>query len=350
MSFVPKFTITPAINNRIAALERIRTLVDHSHILPQQEIALRFRAAVEATYSSTTIEGNPLDKNAVGKVLSGKRINASQKAIIEVINYKHALDWIDKKVANQEKLSIKDIFKLHRIAMHELLSLEKVGKFRPGPIYIVDEIKGKEHIRYAGPAARQVKPLIQELLVWVETNQTNLHPILLAALLHFEFVSIHPFSDGNGRVTRLLTLLFLRQKGYGMKNSLIPDIYYIHSKLGYYQALNRANNYLGRRKADLTPWLEYFSEGLLAVAQDLQQQITLVQSAAVKPDQIMRLSPDEFRILEFAHQMKHITVQDAIDILEIPKRTAQRRLQTLVDNQLLAKYARGRSTFYRLYS
>lgn len=348
MSFVPKFSITPAITNRIAQLERIRALVDQSSILPQQEMALRFRAAIEATYSSTTIEGNPLNKAEVQQVLAGKRIQASQRAIIEVINYKKALDWIDQHIDKDDQISLRDVLTLHQLAMSELLPPEKVGKIRSGPVYIVDEIKGREYIRYTGPDQKQVKPLIQELLSWVEANTTKLHPALMAALLHFEFVSIHPFADGNGRVTRLLTLLFLRQQGYGLKNTLIPDIYYNHNKLAYYQALQRGKTYLGRRKADLTPWIDYFIVGLLEVATEVQHQITLVQSGKLPPGEPLRLSSEEFRILEFAYQMKQVTLQDVIDMLEVPKRTAQRRIQGLVEKDLLTKHPKGRSTFYRL--
>ena len=80
MSYIPRFTITPEINNRIAQIEKIRQIVTSSRILPQQEITLRYRATVDAVHSSTTIEGNPLKRQEVVKVLAGKLVVASGKS------------------------------------------------------------------------------------------------------------------------------------------------------------------------------------------------------------------------------------------------------------------------------
>lgn len=99
--YKPNFTITSSVNNRVAEIERIKGVVDSSNILPEREIALRYRATVDAVYSSTTIEGNPLSKSEVADVLAGKPVFGSQRAIIEVQNYKKALDWIEQRGKGQ---------------------------------------------------------------------------------------------------------------------------------------------------------------------------------------------------------------------------------------------------------
>lgn len=347
--YQPRFTITSEINNRIAQIERVRAMVEASRILPKEEIILRYRALIDAVHSSTSIEGNPLNIRQVEEVLAGKMAQASQRAILEVQNYKRALDWIEQRLQIKKPISVTDILKLHRITMDGLLPDEKVGKFRSGPIYVVD-IHGKEEkIRYIGPDSKKISNLYQELFTWIQSAKDNLHPILTAGILHYEFVSIHPFSDGNGRVTRLLTLFFLRKNGYGFRNVLVPDVYYLQNRPGYYQALNQAKMYSSQRIADLTPWLTYFINGIYEAAKELEHDISLIKLSSNSMKTI-RLNRQEIKILDFAKQIGQITLKDTLDILEVPKRTAQRRLAGLVEKNLLKSQGAGKNVFYVTFS
>ena len=345
--YQPRFTITPEINNNIARIERIRAAVEASRILPKEEIILRYRALIDAVHSSTSIEGNPLDIKQVEEVLAGKTAQASQRSILEVQNYKRALDWIEQRLQVKKPISVADILKLHRITMDGLLPDEKVGKFRSGPIYVVDVHGKEEKVRYVGPESKKLLNLYQELSTWIQSVADSLHPILTAGILHYEFVSIHPFADGNGRVTRLLTLFFLRKNGYGFRNVLVPDVYYLQNRLGYYQALNQAKVYSEQRIADLTPWLAYFVSGIYEAAQELEHDISLITLTS-KNGKTFRLSRQEIQVLDFAHQMGKVTLTDVLDILEIPKRTAQRRLASLVEKNLLKSQGAGKNIFYVL--
>ena len=347
MVYKPRFTITPEINNRIARIEKIKQIVESSRILPQQEITLRYRAAVDAVHSSTTIEGNPLKRQEVVKVLSGRLVNAPERAITEVVNYKKALDWLAKRQLRKTPITGKDILRLHALTMAGLLAGQKVGRYRPGPVYIVDVKNGRDYLRYTGPKAANVAKLVNELLNWLEQESKRLHPVLTAGILHFEFVSIHPFSDGNGRVTRLLTLLFLRLSGYGFRDTLIPDVYYLRFRQQYYQALSQARTYPGQRQADLTPWIEYFTGGFLTSADELKRNITLV-TLAKQSGQTMELTAEEITLLDFGKTMGRIDLQDAMEILEAPKRTVQRRLNSLVEKGLLVKQGKSKNIYYQL--
>lgn len=345
--YQPLFTITPEINNRIVQLERIRTIIASSKILPKEEIILRHRALVDAVHSSTSIEGNPLNKEQVENVISGQIIRASQQAIIEVQNYKKALDWMEKRTQTLQKITLRDVFRLHHITLNGLLHPAKVGIFRSGPVYIVDVIGQEEQVRYTGPSPSALSKLCQDLFIWLYSAKNTLHPLLKAGIFHYEFVSIHPFGDGNGRVTRLLTLLYLRQNSYGFRNALIPDTYYLQNRQGYYHALRQADSYRQQRVADITPWLEYFTKGLVDVASQLEHDISVVkvQSSNQTP---IRLSRQELKILDFARQVGQISLKDVLDILEVPKRTAQRWLADLVKWRLLKREGVGRNTVYKL--
>lgn len=341
----PQFTITPEINNHIAKIETIRQKVKDSKILPEQEIAIRFRATIDAVHSSTTIEGNPLNKNQVIQALAGK-LNPWEKAVIEVQNYKKALDWLAKRVQNKKDISQKDILKLHSLVTDNLLPKQKIGQLRTGPVYIVDIVGKKEIVKYTGPNPAQLSDLLDDLTFWLKENKTKLHPILVAGILHYEFVSIHPFSDGNGRVTRLLVKLFLDLADFDFRGALVLDKYYLVHRLAYYQSLNKAKEYTKQRKADLTSWLEFFVQGFYEIAKDLERDISIVSISGSK--EVIRLSNEEMQILDFTKQLERITVKDVLDIIRVSERTGQRRLKLLVNKGLLIKKGKGKNIYYVL--
>jgi len=344
--YKPRFTITPQVNLKIAEIERLRALVDTSNILPTKEVVLRKRASIEATRSSTGIEGNPLNEHEVELILSGKKVSASDRFITEVVNYKKALQFIGK-MARYERFSVKNILDLHAICMYDLLPAAKTGTFRKTPIYVVNIIGWKQIVRYTGPEPKIVPKLVDDLLAWLNEQKGNLHPILAAAILHFEFVSIHPFADGNGRVTRLLTLLYLFQHGYAFRNVLVPDTYYFEDRPRYYNALNQARQYDLQRKMDITPWVEYFVDGIAVAVKDITEKITRVSVTRARGE-VVTLTGDDYQIIDLVSMLKKAAVDDIIFAVKIPKRTIQRRLQYLVDNGLLLRKGKGRATRYVL--
>lgn len=345
--FKPKFTITPEINSRIAEIERLRTVVNQAAILPELEIHLRFRATVEAVHGSTSIEGNPLNEQEVRKVLIGEAVSAPDYAIIEVLNYKKALDLIRQIIAHGNNLDAKEILKLHNVVMDRLLPEEKVGDWRPGPVYIVDEVDGKEIVRYTGPDAQEVPRLVNSLLQWVPLQlSAKLHPVLLAGLVHYLFVSIHPFSDGNGRTTRLLVQYYLKLWNYDFRDAISLDTYYLQHQTDYYQALSRADTFDERLAADLTPFLDFFTKGFLESAQTLSQYMALGKVPSLAGAKPLRLSYEELTLLDFIHQFGSISIKEAVEILRIPKRSIQRRLISLVEKRILKMEGEGPATRY----
>ena len=348
--FEPKFFITPEINNRIAKIEKYKTLVDQATILPELEVQLRFRATVETVHSSTSIEGNPLSKQQVKKVLHGNTITAPDYAIKEVLNYKKALDWLDKEQF-KEFLSPKQIKFVHKILMTDLLPKNKVGTWRSGSVYIIDEVKGKEIIQYTGSDSNDLPKLVTSFIQWlsVQSKKKKYHPVLLAGLVHYIFVSIHPFSDSNGRITRLLTHHYLNTVNYDFRQSLSLDAYYLQHRQEYYQALSRGKTFDDRMDADITEFIDFFTKGFLQSVKNVSHYIQTgkVTEKGQKP---LRLSQDELHILDFIYEFGSINVREAIDILSTTKRTAQRRLSGLVESNTLKVLGKGPATKYLLES
>ena len=344
--YEPHFAITSSINRNIAEIERIRTLIEQSRILPTRELILRKRAIIEITHSSTGIEGNPLTEKQVAQVLSGKLINVSERFITEVKNYKEALSFVEEK-APEKIITTKDILRLHRLTMQGLLPPDRLGKWRKTPVYVVNIHKDKDIIQYQGPNYPKIPEFIGELLDWIRNEGNKHHPVIAAGILHYEFVSIHPFADGNGRITRLLTLLYLYQHTYSFRKVLVPDSYYFQDRRRYYQALSHAKTYHRQRTADITDWLEYFVEGFLAVAKEVKEKITIA-ALPRETRETLTLSSEQMQIISFIQDIGRITVKDAVDMLEVPLRTAQHRLKKMVNIELIVKVGKGRATYYKL--
>lgn len=341
--YTPKYTISNELLRKVAEIEKLRSQIDGSYILPEREIELRYRASVEATHSSTSIEGNPLNLKQVEKVLiDGKELTRHQYAEIEIKNYKKALDWVDRRKDTKCPILLTDILTLHKIVTDKLLSPEKVGILRQNPIYITDQ---NDNTVYDGPEPDIIDTEIAKLLAWLNSSD-NIHPIIVAGILHFHFVSIHPFADGNGRTTRLLTNLYLGQKKYDLRSSLVLESYYSVDKQAYYEALSLANDYPGRREATLNPWIEYFADGFLSSAKVLAIEVNALSGLAPGADRV-KISKEESDILSYAKQFGSISLAEAQDLLTgVSKRTVQRRLMKLVDKGYLSVDGDARNTRY----
>ncbi len=180
---------------------------------------------------------------------------------------------------------------------------------------------------------------------WLEKNKDT-HPIVRAGLFHYQFETIHPFTDGNGRTGRLLTLLHLYQSGWDFKKILVLEDYYNRNRKTYYEALQTGETYPARQQADLTNWLEYFVTGFLDEAKRVKDQV--LSLSVIRNVQATRntLDKDELQIVDFVVTMGQITSSDVVDILDVPKRTAQAKLKRLEDIKVLEKVGAGPTTYY----
>ena len=327
----------------IAEIESLHTSVAQARILPERAVDLHFRATVEKTHSSTFIEGNPLTLKQVDSVLKGGGLTRHKYAEIEVHNYKKALDFIDRRKLTGEPLQYGDLLRLHELAMKDLLPDAKTGALRTGAVYIVDQ---DEKLKYTGPAARSVKKKIDDLIGWIAAAGKNVHPCIASAILHYQFVSIHPFADGNGRAARLLAMLYLGMRGYDFNGSIVLDSYYAQERSEYYAALHGCQGEKYREGQDLTPWVSYFAAGFLSSAKVLWAEITILSALAPMPER-KRISRDETDLLGYAKQFGSVSLSEAEEILpRLSRRTLQRKLKELADGGYLAPEGAGRNARY----
>ena len=344
--YKPVFEITNQMLKKISRVEELRSLCRTYRILPEREAFVRKRATVESTHSSTSIEGNPLSFRQVEKVLSSKgRLTREQYADIEVRNYQKSLTWISKRKREKMDICVEDILTLHGIITDSLLDDSRSGKLRQNPVYIVNQ---DDEVVYDGPDAKIVKTELEALINWINAPDNDVHPVIVAGILHYMLASIHPFADGNGRTARAAVSLYIALKNYDFRESLVLDSYYAVDKKAYYDALKTVQDgtYESARVADLTPWLEYFTDGFLSSAELLAielQALSIVQ----RDVSFRRLSRDESDIISYVVEFGAIDLAEAMEILPgLSRRTVQRKLSELVADGYLQVEGEGRATRY----
>lgn len=351
--FKPKYTISHQIVNDLLKSAEVRSVVLHTSILPQQEARLRRQALVRMIHSSTSIEGNILNRYQVEKILDGKKVDAPERDIHEVKNYQKAIYYVYKFLEKKQKITSKTILELHGLISKNTLLKEKCGKFRKDKVYVVKR-RGNKIIKvsYTGPQAKQVPTLVKDLVNWIDkSNKEKVCPIITAAIAHAEIAAIHPFADGNGRTARILATLILYQQGYDFRRLFALEDYYNQNRPAYYKAIHLGKNYQERAKGDLTNWLEYFIQGFAHEMQEVREKILPLSLDAKMKEKMggqVYLDKKQIQIVDFMMAMGQITSDDVADILNTSQRNARRYLVVLTEKKLLKKNGSKKDVYYTL--
>ena len=349
--FKPQYKLTDKIVGMLTAIAEAKAAINRARLLPKQELRLRRQALIRMTHSSTHIEGNQLNLNQVEAVYARKKVDAPNRDIYEVQNYLKALRYIGQVVQKKQLLTEKVVLKVHKLVTDKTLLDEQCGKYRKGPVYVVRRRLGfPDEKVYTGPEAKIVKKLMAELVAGIqESEKEDIHPAIVAGILHQEIAAIHPFADGNGRTARALATLVLYQRGFDFRRLFALEDYYNQDRPAYYRAIHIGANY-EKRNTDITPWLEYFVEGFKEEIDNVKIKVASLSLRKVddKLHAQIYLDKDQMKILEFLDQMGRIAVTDVVDILECPKRTAQAHLQRLKTLKIIKQVGKGPASAYVL--
>lgn len=352
--FNPQYKITPKILKDLSSISEAKVVIERAKLLPKHELRLRRQALIRMTHSSTAIEGNMLNTQQVEELVKHSnvlKIDAPARDVYEVVNYLAALKYIQQVVEKKQPITEKVILKIHRLVTENTLSEEQSGQYRKGPIYVVRRKFGwPDKTVYTGPAADKVQGLMKDLTAWIQDSVKNdVHPIIVAGIVHQEIAAIHPFNDGNGRTARAVATLALYQRGYDFRRLFALEDYYNKARPKYYAAINIGKTY-DERKVDFTPWLEYFVKGFKEEIDNVKEKIRSLGLKKVdeKIQSQVYLDKDQMQILDFLDQVGKITVQDVVDILHCPRRTAQFYLQKLKKLGMIKQVGKARASAYTL--
>ena len=275
-----RFEFTPEIVRALQTIERARAEVQLTVLPPAVAEGLRLRARVRSTHFSTRIEGNRLTLVEAEQVLmEGRKFPGRERDTLEVQHYFQALAQIEAWVDEAKPITDERIRQLHALVFSGKRT--KLTPYRDGQNVIRDSTGG---LVYLPPEATDVPELMHTLLEWINAAE-NEQPIpAVAGLAHYQFVTIHPFYDGNGRTARALATWILYRGGYDLGRFYALEEFYALDLQGYYDALvthPHHNYYEGRNEADITSWLAYFVKGMATVFETVARE---VREKSVKPD------------------------------------------------------------------
>ena len=198
-----------------------------------------------------------MDLNTVKKIIENTN-NSHERNVLEVRNYYNALMYLNKEAYTNNIITEDLIFKVHNLIIGKNLNAK--ATYRDGQNIVEDSLT--KQIVYMPPEAKDIKALINQMIKEFDNKTSKDIPIpIKAGIIEYEFVTIHPFWDGNGRTSRLLANYILKAYGYDLKGFYVMEEFYDKNINDYYNSLQMGlhhNFYFGRKDADITEWLEYF--------------------------------------------------------------------------------------------
>ncbi len=349
--FEPKFSITNTIANNLIEIERVKEGIKSLPINPKLLNSLRETAKLSTIHYSTQIEGNRLTKEEVKDLIGSKKVVSNTGRVRdekEIKGYYVALDYIEKLAKNKSPITEYNIKHIHALVVGGGSTRVKGTEYRDGQNVITDSTTGQ--IVYMPPEASDVSDLMKELVKWI--NGVNDIPIpIVASIIHCQFVTIHPYYDGNGRTARLLTTLALQKNEYDLKGIYSLEEYYAKDLQGYYEAINIGkshNYYIGRVDADITKWVEYFVNGMAIAFKSVYNKAKEQENSKDKIKVLRELDTKQRQILNLFETQKYVTSKDIADFFKFSPRSARQLASDWVNIGFLISIGEGKQRKYQL--
>jgi len=302
-------------------------------------------ATIESIGSSTRIEGAILTDSEVKQLLKDIKITKFEtRDQQEVIGYYEALSII---LDNYDKIPITEnyIKQLHKILLDKSeKDTRHRGEYKTGSNTVVAKYPdGAEKIIFRTTESFLVNKEMSELLDWINKNidKGEIHPMIIISLFVYEFLSIHPFQDGNGRLSRLLTTILLMKTGYQFVQYISFEHIIEERKKEYYQALmeGQKNRYKKSEKIDL--WVLFFLDSLEILIKKLQLKYNIYASKGGY------LNYRQKEILDFIRKNQSVKLQDVNkQFLDISRNTIKKDLQYLKQENFIEQLGQNKGTVY----
>jgi Fic family protein len=344
----PSIKVDSEIIQLLEAISRKQgELSTHSHSLRDQ-FQIEAIAAIDAVHFSTKIEGNHLTRDQVTQALLVKKPKSPTHDLQEVLNYsrtrKLAKEWVLKdKPFNEEW-----ILSHHSELLHGIVKGKLKGHYRTAQCVIQDSKTGS--VVYMAADAKDLPRFMKGLVSWLRQQRgLGVSPLLLAAQFHFEFVTIHPFMDGNGRLARLLTNGILFSEGYDVERFAALEKQHEQNRSLYYQSLRKlqAYNFYDIPPAqNINSWVLYWLRCLLNTYGEALERVSGFSSSenSSSTPGFDRLKKAEILF----RQHRQLRASEYADLLGIARTQAVADLNNLMVKGILEKVGGGRSTVYRL--
>jgi Fic family protein len=340
--------ITPEILRLIAKIDEFKGAWRALGTLaPDRLSALRRVATIESIGSSTRIEGSTLSNRDVDRLLSDLPIKSfATRDQQEVAGYAELMDvvfssWQDIPFTENH------IKQLHQVLLR--YSEKDAGhrgdyKTHSNSVAAFDETGAQIGIVFQTASPFDTPRLMTELVAWVDQERASarLHPLLIIALCIVVFLEIHPFEDGNGRLSRVLTTLLLLQTGYAYVPYSSLESVVEQDKDAYYLALRQTQGTIRTESPDWQPWLVFFLRSLAEQVRRLEKKIERERIV------LATLPTLQLQIVEFAREHGRVTIGEAIRLTGASRNTLKQHFRSLVERGTLDQHGGGRGVWYGL--
>ena len=341
--FTPKFTITNAMTEALTRIERARGFLEAAALSESWIARMSQRALLLEAHHTTHIEGTQLTLEQAEKLWDGNTVeNTNPDDRQELLNYRNAFNLVAEYLADGSPITEGLIREIHKRLVEGVRGGQgEPGQYRTIQNYVVNSKTGKTI--YTPPAPNDVPAMMQQLVGWL-TADSDIHPVLVSGIAQFQLVHVHPFVDGNGRTSRLLSTLCLYRSGYDFKRLFTISEYYDRNRTEFYKALQQVRE----DDMDLTVWLDYFLTGLATQLDEVKTHGT----QAIQTDVLVKkydLNNRQAQALYFLFGHDQIHIRDMEKMCpDVNRRTLQRDLQQMEDVGIILKKGAARQSVYLL--
>lgn len=340
--FAPRYRITDHCLSLIQKTAEVTAKLDQTNIAFPLMARLQKETLNRNAHSSTSIEGNTLslaqvsalnDSRPTGSLREDVHADPLQKR--EVANYLAALRWIVKN--DHRAMTEKRLLRLHAIVVKGLIADAKAGVYKTKQNYVVD---AKKRVIFTPPAPHECPKLMRELMAWVQ-RKSGVHPVIMSAVFHHQCLSIHPFSDGNGRLARCGAQWILYQRKFDPKHILSLDDFYARDRKRYYEKIQQARDL----DYDLTCWIEYVAQGVL---ETISQVYARISSLSLSSAQKIIITPRQEELVELLNSQGTSSSRDIGRLLKINRARVNQLISPLIKAGIVTTEGSARATRYYL--
>ncbi len=345
---IDSLKITPEILGLVAELDEFKGAWRALGTLaPERLSALRRVATIESIGSSTRIEGSKLSDRQVEKLLSNLEVTSfTTRDEQEVAGYAETMELIFQSW-KEITLTENHVKQLHRdLLKYSEKDAHHRGEYKtqPNSVAAFDETGKEIAIVFETATPFDTPRLMTEAVGWVKEGMENrqLHPLLVTAIFIVVFLEIHPFQDGNGRLSRILTTLLLLRAGYAYVPYSSLESVIEHSKEGYYLALRQTQGTIRTDSPNWQPWVLFFLRAL-------QQQMHRLAKKIERERIVLSAMPElSMRIIEYAREHGRVSISDMVAVTGTSRNTLKQHFRQLLKNGHLVMHGSGRGAWYAL--
>ena len=329
--FNPKFTITNRMTEAITQIERARGFIEAARLSDDWVRDMGSQALIKEAHHTTHIEGTRLTLDQAERLWRGEAVpEADPDDTRELLNYRSAFEFVSECLDSGDPITEGMIREIHR----KLVEGVRGGKAAPGAYrriqnYVANSETGE--VIYTPPSAVEIPIMMSEMVKWLNSD-LEIHPVLVSGVAQFQLVHIHPFLDGNGRTSRLLSTLCLYKAGYDFKRLFTISEYYDRDRPTFYKSIQNVRE----KDMDMTGWLDYFTTGL----QTQMVEVKVRGEQVIRRDVLVQkhnLNGRQTKAIGCLLQYGRLTIQDYERLCpEVNRRSLQRDLKIMIEKELLA--------------